>query len=300
MEIKNTPLERFQNLKDFNFTENFFVIEEGLHMHYLDEGPSDAEEIILLMHGEPSWCYLYRFMIPVLTEAGYRCLAPDLIGFGKSSKPSLTTDYTYARHVEWCQKWLDSLNINGLTLFAQDWGGMIGLRLVDNVPDKFSRICISNTGLATGDHKMTEAFLKWQKFSQKVESFPFETILQGATERELTNEELAAYRAPFPDESYTAGARIFPALVPTQPNDPASEPNRLAWKNTFMKWTKPFLTLFSDKDPVTGGGEKVWQKLVPGAKNQKHQIIKDGGHFVQEDKGVELSELLIEFINSNP
>ncbi|MCL4134670.1 UNVERIFIED_CONTAM: hypothetical protein GTU68_015292 [Idotea baltica] len=300
MKIVNTAAERFENLPDYDFVGEHVQVADDLKMHFVDAGNPLAAETILLMHGEPSWSYLYRFMIPVLCDAGYRVLVPDLIGFGKSSKPTETTDYTYAKHVTWTSTWLDSVNPGSITMFAQDWGGLIGLRLVDLFPDRFSRVCISNTGLPTGDHKSSEAFLKWQAFSQKANPFPFEMVMQGATEKELSPEELQAYTAPYPDHDSTAGARIFPALVPTTPDDPESENNRQAWKNTFMKWEKPFLTLFGDKDPVTKGGEAVWQKLVPGAKGQNHQIIHGGGHFIQEDKGPLLANLLIEFINDNP
>lgn len=299
MNIIETPEDRFDDLLDYNFEANYLDVGDGLQMHYLDEGNPLAKESILLMHGEPSWSYLYRHMIPILVDAGYRVLAPDLIGFGKSSKPTSTADYTYARHIEWTYKWLEAISPGGLTLFAQDWGGLIGLRLVDLTPDSFARICLSNTGLPTGDQKPPEAFLKWQQFSQKADPFPFEMVMQGATERVLSSAELAAYMAPFPSREHTAGARIFPTLVPTSPDDVESDNNRKAWKETFMNWEKPLLTLFGDKDPVTKGGEAPWKKLVPGAQGQNHKIIEGGGHFIQEDKSELLARYLIEFISVN-
>lgn len=300
MEYLNTPPEAFHQLVDFPFQENYLEVDHGMKLHYLDEGNPDAKETLLLMHGEPSWSFLYRKMIPLLTAAGYRCIAPDLIGFGKSSKPIHQSDYTYARHIKWVQPLLSHLDLDNVTFFGQDWGGLIGLRLVANEPERFVRIVVSNTFLPTGDHKPSEAFTKWQAYSQRVEVFPFEFVLQGATHTELNQNTLSAYSAPFPDESYTAGARIFPMLVPTTPNDPESENNRQAWQNVFTKWNKPLLTLFGDKDPVTKGGDKAFQKLVPGSKGQAHTTIEGGGHFIQEDRPQELCKHIIDFISNNP
>ena len=300
MKFLNTPDERFDNLPGYNFEPHYISISHDMRVHYIDEGPRDAKETILLMHGEPSWSFLYRKMIDPLVAAGYRCIAPDLIGFGKSSKPVQQSDYSYASHVSWMQEFMDQLDAKNLTLFCQDWGGLIGLRLVANDPNRFARIAVSNTGLPTGDHTPPEAFLKWQKFSQQVEVFPFGMVIQGATQVELTAEELAAYQAPYPNEDYTAGAKIFPALVPTSSDDPESENNRQAWKNVFAQWTKPLITLFGDKDPITAGGERVFHKLVPGTKEQAHATIEGGGHFIQEDHGPLLAEHIIKFIDANP
>ena len=300
MEFINTPEDRFVNLEGYPFSPNYITLGSGMRIHYLDEGPKDASDILLLMHGEPSWSYLYRTMIPPLVSAGYRCIAPDLIGFGKSSKPLRQEDYTYALHVEWMQSFMDQLEISSFTLFCQDWGGLIGLRLVSNDPERFNRIVVSNTMLPTGDHTPPEAFIKWQKFSQRVEEFPVEFVMQGATTTELTPSVLAGYRAPFPDETYTAGAKIFPTLVPTTPDDPESQNNRDAWQNVFSNWQKPLLTLFGDSDPVTKGGDRVFQKLVPGSKEQDHTTIEGGGHFIQEDRGPELAKHIIQFIQKNP
>lgn len=299
MNYIDTPEERFDNLPGYDFTPHYVTIAHGMKVHYIDEGPKDAKETILLMHGEPSWSFLYRKMITPLAAAGYRVLAPDLIGFGRSSKPTEQSDYTYASHLAWMQEWMDQIDAQGITLFCQDWGGLIGLRLVSNDPDRFARIAVSNTGLPTGDRTPSEAFLKWQAFSQKVETFPTEFVIQGATHTELPDDVLKAYSAPFPNEDYTAGAKIFPALVPTTSDNPESENNRQAWKNVFMKWTKPLITLFGDKDPVTKGGDKVFQKLVPGAKGQAHKVIEGGGHFIQEDQGPLLAEHIISFVKAN-
>ncbi len=292
MKALRTPDERFENLPNYDFNPNYCDITDGLRLHYVDEGPREGRTI-LLMHGEPSWSYLYRFMIRQLSAAGFRVLAPDLIGFGKSDKPTETSDYTYARHVGWMQSWLDQMDVSDAVLFCQDWGGLIGLRLVADNPDRFAAVMAGNTGLPIGKGTPSEAFLKWQKYSQIVPVFPTGQILQGATVRELSDAEVAAYDAPYPDESYKAGARIFPALVPTDPSMDGVAENIEAWK-VYKAWNKPFLTGFSDQDPVTKGGEQVFQKLVPGAAGQPHKILKGGGHFLQEDVHESLSEMLIE------
>lgn len=296
MNILETPSERFENLPDYPFAPNFVEVAPGMNMHYVVEGPMDGE-VVLLLHGEPSWSFLYRKMIPGFVEAGYRVYAPDLIGFGKSSKPAEMTDYTYQTHVDWVRSFLEKLGLTGINLFCQDWGGLIGLRLAAEDGDRFARIVAANTGMPTGDQEMPKAFLQWQKFSQTVPELPVGTILQNATVRELSSEEIAAYEAPFPDASYQAGAKIFPSLVPTKPDDPASEANRAAWKK-LREWDKPFLTLFSDSDPVTKGGEGVMKKLIPGTTGQDHHIIEAGGHFLQEDKGEEIAERMIAFLQS--
>lgn len=292
MEKLRTPDERFENLPDYPFAPHYAELRNGLRLHYVDEGPREGRPV-LMMHGEPSWSFLYRHMIPPVSNAGYRVMAPDLIGFGKSDKPTQTSDYSYTAHVEWMLDWFDSLDLSGVVLFCQDWGGLIGLRLVAARPDRFAAVIAGNTMLPTGEHTPPDAFLAWQQFSQTVPEFPTGKILQGATVRELSDAEIAAYDAPYPDESYKAGARIFPALVPTSPDQDGAPDNRDAWK-TLSAWDKPFVTCFSDQDPVTKGGDAVFQKLVPGTKGQPHRIIKDGGHFLQEDKPDELAELILE------
>ncbi len=290
MKALRTPDARFENLPDYNFAPFYCEVGGGLRLHYVDAGPK-AGRTIILMHGEPSWSYLYRFMISQLTDAGYRVLAPDLIGFGKSDKPTELSDYTYSAHVSWMQAWLNHVDVQDAVLFCQDWGGLIGLRLVAENPDRFAAVMAGNTGLPIGTGTPSEAFTKWQSFSQTVPVFPTGNILQGATVRELSAGEVAAYDAPYPDESYKAGARIFPALVPTSPEMDGVADNVKAWE-VLKSWEKPFLTAFSDEDPVTKGGEKIFQKLIPGTKGQPHQILKGGGHFLQEDVHAELSEML--------
>jgi haloalkane dehalogenase len=292
MEKLRTPDDQFKDLPDYDFKPNYAVISGDLRLHYLDEGDRTGRPV-LMMHGEPSWSYLYRHMIPRVAEAGHRVIAPDLIGFGKSDKPASTDDYSYSAHVGWMLEWFDKLDLNGVILFCQDWGGLIGLRLVAARPERFAAIVAGNTGLPTGEGTPSDAFLKWQAFSQNVPVFPTGQILQGATVRPLSDAEVAAYDAPYPDERYKAGARIFPSLVPTSPDQDGASDNREAW--TVLKaWDKPFITCFSDQDPITRGGETIFQKLIPGTKNQPHREIKDGGHFLQEDQPEELADLLLE------
>jgi haloalkane dehalogenase len=298
MKTLRTPDDRFENLPGYPFEPNYIEVPDGedgfLRIHHVDEGPRDAAPV-LLMHGEPSWSYLYRKMIPIIVEAGYRAVAPDLPGFGRSDKPVERNDYTYQRHVDWMQAWLDKMDMNTITLVCQDWGGLIGLRLVAENPDRFARVVAANTGLPTGDHQATEAFLNWRKFSQETTEFDIGFILQGATQTELTDDVVAAYRAPFLDESYKEGARIFPSLVPISPDDPAAPANRKAWE-VFLNFEKPFLTAFSDHDPVTAGADKILQKLIPGTKGQPHTTIKGGGHFLQEDCGEEFARVVVDFM----
>lgn len=250
---------------------------------------------MLLLHGEPTWSYLYRKMIGPLVEAGFRVLAPDLIGFGRSDKPTERDAYTYQRHVDWVEAWLLDLDLSGITLFGQDWGGLIGLRLVAAHPDRFDRVVMANTWLPTGDEPSTEAFLAWQSYAAQAERLPVAKIIQNSTVGEVPAEALAAYEAPFPSDEYQAGALIFPALVPTRPDDHASAANRAAWK-VLRRWEKPFLTAFADSDPITRGGDRGFQERVPGTRGRRHPTIGKAGHFIQEDKGEELAELLIAFV----
>ena len=302
METTRTPEDRFEGLPDWPFSPQFTEVDDGdggrLRIHHVDEGPSDAAPV-LCMHGEPSWSYLYRHMIPVFAAGGHRVVAPDLVGFGRSDKPVDQAAYTYAAHVAWMTEWLQALDLTGITLVCQDWGGLVGLRLATAMPERFSRLVVANTGLPTGDRPPTEAFLNWQRFSQEVETFDSGMIVQMGTATELSEQVVAAYNAPFPDDASTAGARRFPLLVPTSPDDPAAEANRAAW-TVLESWDKPLLTAFSDKDAITKGGERVFQHKVPGASGQPHTVIEGGGHFLQEDRGPELARVVIDFIASTP
>lgn len=296
MELLTTPADRFDNLPDWPYASQRVDVGHGAHMAFVDEGPRDAAPVLLL-HGEPTWSYLYRHMIPVLLEAGHRVVAPDLIGFGRSDKPADRADHSFAAHVEWMTTFVvEALDLTDITLFCQDWGGLIGLRVVGERPDRFARLVIGNSGLPTGDQEMPEAFMRWQHFSQTVESFPVSPMIQGATNRELTPAELAAYDAPFPSEAFKEGPRIMPSLVPTSPDNPASAANRKAWE-VLMAFERPVLTTFSDNDPITGGGDRVFQKLVPGTKGQDHTTVS-GGHFLQEDAGPELAAIINGFVDA--
>jgi len=288
-----TPDSRFEGLPDYDFAPHYVDID-GMRMHYVDEGPRDGG-VVLLLHGEPSWSYLYRHMIPPLRDAGLRVIAPDLIGFGKSDKPTRKTDYSYAGHVGWMTAFIEALDLSGINLFCQDWGSLIGLRVAAENEHRFARIALGNGALPTGDQAIPKAFKIWRAFALYSPWFPIGRILQMGTVDELSAAEVAAYDAPFPSARYKAGARAFPKLVPTTPDDPARDANRAA-SDVFRQWTKPFLTTFSNRDPIMRGGEKVWQDSVPGAQGQEHVIIRNAGHFLQDDKGPELAEVLIRFI----
>jgi haloalkane dehalogenase len=288
-EALRTPDERFSNLPGWPFTPRYATVD-GLRIHFVDEG---AGSPVVLLHGEPSWGYLYRKMIPPLAAAGHRVLAPDLVGFGRSDKPVLRSDYTYAKHVAWMAGWLLDLDLRDVTLVAQDWGGLIGLRLVAELGERFARVVVANTGLPTGDQALGPAFEAWRRFSQEVDEFPVGKIVRGGCATEVPGDVVAAYDAPFPDEWHKAGARQFPLLVPATPGDPAAEANRRAWA-ALERWEKPFLTAFSDRDPITRGADRLFQELVPGARGLAHATIGGAGHFLQEDAGPELARVVLD------
>jgi len=300
MPVLRTPDDRFENLPGFSFRPRYLEIQDGdlgpLRIHYLDEGPADGP-VVLCLHGEPTWCYLYRKMIPRLAGAGCRVLAPDLVGFGRSDKPSRRSDYTYARHVRWMSDWIGSVGARDITLLAQDWGGLIGLRLVAENPDLFARFSLSNTGLPTGDHPVSEAFQRWRRFSQEDPEFDTGFIVNLFGHGALTAQEIDAYRAPFPSEEYKAGARQFPVLVPTEPGDPAAQDNRRAW-NILMRWEKPALMCFSDADPIMQGGDRPFIKGVPGTRNQPHLTLR-GRHFIQEEDGERWADAVAAWIRNS-
>ncbi len=283
MQVLRTPDDRFEALADWPFAPHYATITDAdgtsLRLHYVDEGPRDAP-VVLLMHGEPSWAYLYRKMIAGLTARGYRVVAPDLIGFGRSDKPAARTDYTFERHVAWMSAWLTQIDLKGTTLFCQDWGGLIGLRLVAAFPERFAAVCAGNTGLPVGTG-MTDGFKAWLEFSQNTPVMPIGLIVNMGTGRDLSEAEIAAYDAPFPDETFKEGARQFPVLVPVTPEHGSVAENKAAW-TVLEAFDKPFLTTFSDGDAVTKGGEAIFQARVPGAAGQPHVIVS-GGHFLQED-----------------
>ena len=293
METLRTPDERFAGLPGWPFSPRYVEVD-GLRMHYVDEGPGGAAPVLML-HGEPSWSYLYRKMIPIVAAAGHRVIAPDLIGFGRSDKLLARTQYTYERHVGWLAGFLRALDLREITLVCQDWGGLLGLRLAAENEDRFARIVAANTGLPTGDQHLSKAFFAWQRFSQEAPELPVGQIVARGCVSPVAPEVIAAYDAPFPDERYKEGARQFPLLVPSRPDDPASSANRKAWE-VLLRWTKPFLTAFSDGDPVTRGADALFQHAVPGAQGQPHVTIEDAGHFLQEDKGEALAEVIVGFL----
>lgn len=303
MDVLRTPDDRFTGLPGWDLAPHWVEVPDGeggtLRVHHVDEGPADGP-VVLLLHGEPSWSYLYRTMIPPLVATGHRCIAPDLVGFGRSDKPTRQQDHSYARHVDWMAAALfDQLDLRDVTVFCQDWGGLIGLRLVARAPERFARIVVANTGLPTGDRKMPEAFRRWQQFAATAPSFPVGSLVNGGCVTDLDEEVIAAYDAPFPDDTFLAGPRAMPSLVPTTPDDPASADNRAAWE-VLQAFDRPVLTAFSNQDPITDGGERVFHKLVPGANGQPHATIRGAGHFLQEEKGPELAALVADFVSRTP
>ena len=293
--ILRTPEACFANLSDFPYVPHYTEIG-GLRIAYIDEGPR-AAPVVLLMHGEPSWSYLYRKMIPVLLQAGYRVVAPDLVGFGRSDKPARKADYSYLNHVQWMKAWMERVDLQGVTLFCQDWGSLIGLRMAAELPDRFARIVLANGGLPTGTTETPKAFRIWRAFAVYSPWFPIGRIVKTGCALGLTPQEVAAYDAPFPSRKYKVAARLFPTFVPTTPDDPERQNNERAW-DFFKQTQKPFLTLFSNRDPVTRGGHKMWQQLVPGAQGQPHAVTRGAGHFLQEDKGVEVAQAIDAFIKA--
>jgi haloalkane dehalogenase len=297
MKVLRTPESRFTDLPDFAFTPHYLEIRDAdgtaLRIASIDEGPRDAAPI-LLMHGEPSWSFLYRHIIARLVAAGHRVVAPDLIGFGRSDKPSERSDYTYERHVRWMSDWLVAMQLENITYFGQDWGGLIGLRLVAAYPQRFARIVVANTGLPIGQG-FSAGFQRWLDFSQSVPVLPISDIIAMGCQHPLMAAEKAAYDAPFPDETYKAGARQFPTLVPITPEHASVAENIAAWK-VLESFTRPCLTAFSDADPVTHGGERAFQERIPGAKGPTHVTIQNAGHFLQEDQPEAIAELLQRFI----
>jgi haloalkane dehalogenase len=302
MELLRTPEARFEKLPGFGFAPHYVEVPDGaggrLRMHHLDEGAAGAAPVLCL-HGEPSWCYLYRKMIPILAGAGHRVVAPDLVGFGRSDKPADRAAYSYQAHVDWLRSFVEALDLRSITLVCQDWGGLLGLRLVAEHPERFARVVAANTFLPTGDQTPGEAFLRWREFSQRVPDFQAGFIVQSATTTELPPEVVAAYDAPFPDERHKAGARAFPLLVPASPDDPSAPANRRAWQ-ALERFERPFLTAFSDGDPITRGAEAVFQARVPGARGLSHPTIAGAGHFVQEDRGEELARVVVDFVAATP
>jgi haloalkane dehalogenase len=284
IELLNTPDDAFENLPDWPFERRMVTVDAGSGPVQMAVWEAGDGPTVLLLHGEPSWAYLYRKMMPLLVAAGRRVVVPDLVGFGASQKPTEQADHSYANHVAWMSQLLhDELELTDVVVFLQDWGGLIGLRCVAAAPERYAGLVVSNTGLPTGDQTMPDAFLQWRAYASTADPFPVGGVLQGGTQTELTPAEVAAYDAPFVDTSFQAGPKVMPSLVPAEPNDPEAAAQRAAW-TVLQGFEAPVLTAFSDGDQITAGGQKVFHKLVPGAVGQDHRIIEGGGHFVQEDQ----------------
>jgi haloalkane dehalogenase len=320
MQFVRTPDDRFKNLPDYPFKPLYLEVDdfEGgkLRIHYVDEGPRNAAPVVLF-HGEPTWSFLYRKMIPSLVKAGHRVLAPDLIGFGKSDKPTKKTDYTFPRHVEWMRSWLLQLDLKNITFFGQDWGSLIGLTVCAFEEDRIDRIMVANAGLPDPRHlermekargagsKEPQAFSRWQSWIEKQTSLEISKIMtgeirelnfQGRVTLSLSNKEKAAYDAPYPDGTYLAGALVFPLLAPRGPEDMEMLQYFIKAWEIYDHWEKPFLTAYGKADPILGWFDKVFQEYIPGAKGQPHREFADGIHFIQEQYGPELARIMNEFI----
>jgi len=291
MSVIRTPEERFKDLPDFPFQPHYLEIDD-LRIHYLDEGNG---QVILCLHGEPSWSYLYRKMIPILSK-NHRVLALDFVGFGRSDKFTESSEYSFQMHHDTIIHFIRSLKLEKITLVVQDWGGLLGLTVASEMPELFARLVIMNTGLPSGDEPMGKGFMRWREFASNSSDLPVGQVIQnGTAERALTSEIVAAYESPFPDVSFKAGAMIFPLLVPISPDDPGAAEMRRA-REVFSHWQKPVLVMFSDKDPITRGGDIFFRSLIPGAKGQPEIVIHDAGHFLQEDKGEEIAQHIVDFI----
>ncbi|MDQ4084548.1 MAG: haloalkane dehalogenase [Actinomycetota bacterium] len=302
MEVLRTPEKRFASIPDFAYDPRYVQVPDGdggrLRMAYADIGPEDGE-VVLLLHGEPSWSYLYRHVLRVLAAAGLRAVAPDLVGFGRSDKPAKQADHSYARHVEWVRALaLDVLDLQEVTLVGQDWGGLIGLRLAAEHPDRVGRIVAANTGLPTGDQPMPEVWWRFREAVETADSLDVSRLVQAGCRTPLSAQTRAAYDAPFPDQTFMAGPRVMPTLVPTAPDDPATEANRAAWE-ALTRWEKPFLVAFSDGDPITGGMAPVLRRAIPGAAGLDHPVLEGAGHFLQEDAGERLGEVVAAFVRDH-
>ena len=298
MRVLRTPEERFADLPDFGYPARYADAGD-LRLAYVEAGPPDGEPVLLL-HGEPSWSFLYRKVLPVLAAAGLRAIAPDLAGFGRSDKPAEIGDHSYARHVEWLRALaFDQLDLRGVTLVGQDWGGLLGLRLVAEHPGRFARVVAANTGLPTGDQPMPDVWLRFREVVRTAPALSVSRLVQSGCQTTLPPAVLAAYDAPFPDESYQAGPRAMPGLVPTAPDDPASEANRAAWRQ-LTAWDRPFLVAFSDRDPITGAMGPVLRRAVPGAAGIEHPVLAGAGHFLQEDAGERLGAVIARFVADHP
>ena len=297
MKVLRTPDERFKELPGFGYEPRYVTTDDGIRVAYVEDGPPDGPPVLLL-HGEPSWSFLYRTVIPTLVGTGLRAIAADLVGFGRSDKPAEVADHSYARHVEWIRAFaFDRLDLHEVTLVGQDWGGLIGLRLVAEHPERFSRVVAANTGLPTGDQAMPEVWLRFREVIRTAPELDVARLVQSGCQARLPDDVLAAYAAPFPDPSYLAAVRAMPNLVPAEPDDPAAPANRAAWAR-LAEWNRPFLVAFSDRDPITGSMADIFKRVVPGAAGLEHPVLAGAGHFLQEDAGERLGELIAQFVST--
>ncbi|MQA25167.1 MAG: alpha/beta fold hydrolase [Micromonosporaceae bacterium] len=303
MRTLRTPEDRFQELPDFDYEPRYAEVSDSeggrLRMAWVEAGPADGEPVLCL-HGEPTWSFLCRRMIPVLAAAGLRVVCPDLVGFGRSDKPARVEDHSYARHVEWMRELVfDVLDLRDVTMVGQDWGGLIGLRLAAEHAERFARLVPANTGLPTGDYPMPDVWHQFRAAIQGAERLDIGRFVQAGCRTALSQEAVAAYDAPFPDDAFTAGPRAMPSLVPTTPDDPASAANRAAWAALGQSMA-PALVAFSDSDPITGPMAPILQRHLPGAQGREHPVIADAGHFLQEDAGETLAGHIVDFVRDTP
>jgi len=297
MDLAQTPADRFADLANFPHEPRWVTLPDGVRMAYVESGPIDGPTVVLV-HGEPTWGYLYRNLIGPLVDAGLRVVVPDLIGFGRSDKPTLLGDYSYARHVEWLRAALfDELDLHDVTYVGQDWGGLLGMRLVAEHPQRFAGAVMANTGLPTGDVPMPEVWQRFRVAVQTAEHLDVARLVDSGCVRTLSGAEKAAYDAPYPSERFLAGVRAFPGLVPNTPDDPAAPANRAAWQR-LSRLDVPFLTAFSDSDPITRGGDRWMRERIPGAQGQAHTTIEGAGHFLQEDQPERLAAVVADFVRA--
>jgi haloalkane dehalogenase len=297
VDILRTPDDRFADLPDWPYRPRYLTASDGLRLAAVDEGPRDAP-VVLLLHGEPSWSYLYRKMVPILLDAGLRVVAPDLVGFGRSDKPASVDDHTYERHVEWLRSALldaRGLDLREITLVCQDWGGLLGLRLLGEHPDRFARVVAANTGLPDGTFSLGEEWWAFHDFVARTDDLPVGPLVQFGSATELPDEVVAAYDAPYPDARYKAGPKAMPDLIPQTPDDVAAAPAQAAW-DVLRRFEGPFLCAFSDGDPITRGADALFTSQVPGCAGQPHTTIAGAGHFLQEDKGEDLARVVVDWL----